>query len=533
MDYYYLDLVGNAIGPVPEQGLAALRAAGVIAGDTLVVPVGSETWTTYASITTPPPPAPRYLPQVAILPTAKPAASLRQGSRILAMASAAIVLTACTLAIGVWYGWNRSKGKIVQPSPNEITGSVVGATQTAEPQRVDLAGANDNAKPAQKSSDAGLTVAPLLPAPEHMSSAMKMPPKNAPLAETIPPAVTVSSRNEGKNEGTARIEEPPNQFPLAEWYEFGFRQGQDVLKVFSTFGDSPSADRSQVMQLIRNMGLDAKDIPKEGMELCFNGYRDAIERRTATQTVASNQKKSVLPAKLRGYHSFPEDEHLNLTASSAAINHVLSCTVFIVTSIESRSGELLGVGEGSGLFVAPGLIITNRHVIEKARRGIIRMPDKSKTDAEMVAVSEKYDLALLRISKVDHPVIKFGDSTRAQVGDIAIAVGFPEAFALAEKQEGDVVDNFLKLNPTTTFGHLSNTDFDYRGNPCLQLDLTINHGNSGGPLVDAAGRLLGVNTFGLGGEKLGVDRLNFAIKSAVVIDFIQGVCPGTPLQIED
>ena len=106
--------------------------------------------------------------------------------------------------------------------------------------------------------------------------------------------------------------------------------------------------------------------------------------------------------------------------------------------------------------------------------------------------------------------MKIGNSDKVHVGDDITAIGFPESD---------------KLSATSTFGHISSIDPDRKvyGNPCFHIDLTINHGNSGGPLIDRGGRVIGINTFGFAED--GIDRFNFAIKMNAVIEFIRKNCP--------
>jgi serine protease Do len=155
---------------------------------------------------------------------------------------------------------------------------------------------------------------------------------------------------------------------------------------------------------------------------------------------------------------------------------------------------------GSGFIVDPaGFIVTNNHVIGDADKVTVIFQDNSKHPAKIVGKDAKTDLALLKI-EADHPLpfVKFGDSDKARVGDWVIAVGDP-----------------FGLGGTVTKGIIS-----ARGRPVedqsyvdfLQVDASINKGNSGGPTFDLAGDVIGINTaiFSPNGGSVGI---GFAIPS--------------------
>jgi S1-C subfamily serine protease len=164
----------------------------------------------------------------------------------------------------------------------------------------------------------------------------------------------------------------------------------------------------------------------------------------------------------------------------------------VEVAVRNRSKE----GHGSGFFVqSGGYVLTNNHVIED-------MTDISIVDAKgqhhvarVVAHRKIPDLALLKADVVGHKVLALGDSEKVQPGDHVVAIGFP----ILEDQSS-VINQ----------GVISSVERKVGGNRVFQLDATINHGNSGGPLLNDHGEVIGVTTFGF--ANLGVDRFNFAIK---------------------
>lgn len=149
---------------------------------------------------------------------------------------------------------------------------------------------------------------------------------------------------------------------------------------------------------------------------------------------------------------------------------------------------------GSGFAVTEdGYIITNRHVISEdnkiAQKVAVIHPDwgKSYCTASIVKVSKNRDLALL---KIEH---RFPEFLKIDASDIPVGA---KVYSLGNPGSGvEGVDPILEL--TFTEGIISGKNRTVGGNPCLQTTATINHGNSGGPLLDENCKVIGVNAFGL------------------------------------
>ena len=138
--------------------------------------------------------------------------------------------------------------------------------------------------------------------------------------------------------------------------------------------------------------------------------------------------------------------------------------------------------QGSGFIVdAAGYVVTNNHVIDGAEEITVTTHDGAKLDAKLVGRDPKTDLALLKVEAGKPlPYLEFGDSDKARVGDWVIAIGNP-----------------FGLGGTVTSGIVSARGRDIQAGPYddfLQLDASINRGNSGGPTFDAQGRVIGINT---------------------------------------
>ena len=157
---------------------------------------------------------------------------------------------------------------------------------------------------------------------------------------------------------------------------------------------------------------------------------------------------------------------------------------------------------GSGFIISPdGYIVTNNHVIESADEIKVELFDGGELDAELVGRDPRTDIALLKVESDDPlPFVEFGDSDAARVGDWVLAIGNPLG------QGFSVSAGIVSARNRTLQG--SYDDF-------IQTDAAINRGNSGGPLFDMEGEVIGVNTAILSpnGGSIGI---GFAMSSAVV-----------------
>jgi serine protease Do len=157
-------------------------------------------------------------------------------------------------------------------------------------------------------------------------------------------------------------------------------------------------------------------------------------------------------------------------------------------------------GEGSGFIIdADGYIATNNHVVDGASEVVVRLKSGEELAARVVGTDERTDLALLKVEdRRNLPVLNLGDSDQSRVGDWVLAIGNP-----------------FGLGGSATAGIISARGRDIQSGPYddfLQIDAPINAGNSGGPVFNARGEVIGINTaiFSPNGGNIGI---GFAIPS--------------------
>jgi S1-C subfamily serine protease len=156
-------------------------------------------------------------------------------------------------------------------------------------------------------------------------------------------------------------------------------------------------------------------------------------------------------------------------------------------------------GTGSGVIITPdGYIVTNSHVVEDATSVEVNLANGTTYNAEVVGQDTATDIALLRISGPGLPMAYLGDSAKLRVGQLAVAVGNP-----------------LGFQSTVTAGVISALGRSLRSRTgrliedVIQTDAALNPGNSGGPLVDSRGYVIGINT--------------------AIIQYAQGICFAIPV----
>lgn len=170
------------------------------------------------------------------------------------------------------------------------------------------------------------------------------------------------------------------------------------------------------------------------------------------------------------------------------------------------------LGLGSGVILSSdGYLVTNNHVIDKARRLEVTLNDNRTFDAEVIGRDPITDLALLKIDADNLPVIPMGNSDNLKVGEWVLAVGNP--FGFTSTVTAGIVSAKARSISSATGGHSMTLD------SFIQTDAAVNPGNSGGALVNTRGELVGINTaiYSHTGSYAGY---SFAIPSSIVTKIV-------------
>ncbi len=161
-------------------------------------------------------------------------------------------------------------------------------------------------------------------------------------------------------------------------------------------------------------------------------------------------------------------------------------------------------GEGSGFIVsADGVILTNAHVVDDAQKVTVKLTDRREFEAKVIGFDAKSDVAVLKIDAHDLPVVKLGDPRRLQVGEWVVAIGSPFGF-----------ENSVTAGIVSAKGR-SLPDDNYV--PFIQTDVAVNPGNSGGPLFNLRGEVVGINSQ-IYSRSGGYQGLSFAIPIDVAMN---------------
>ena len=206
----------------------------------------------------------------------------------------------------------------------------------------------------------------------------------------------------------------------------------------------------------------------------------------------------------------PYDARRGVFTFAAGLDASLPAVVQVTTLGQSRGPRSEGDPKpsqgGSGVIIdaANGIIVTNNHVIENGQKFTVDLIDGRLFDATLIGADKATDIAVLKIEASGLSQVQTVDSDTLRTGDLAFAVGYP-----------------LGLDQTLTMGVISGLNRSGMGDAIedyIQTDAAVNSGNSGGPLLDSRGRLIGINTAILsGGMGGGNDGIAFAVPTRIMM----------------
>ena len=170
-----------------------------------------------------------------------------------------------------------------------------------------------------------------------------------------------------------------------------------------------------------------------------------------------------------------------------------------------RSGPQLQRGEGSGFIISPdGYILTNAHVVNEATDVTVKLKDRREFTAKVIGSDVRSDVAVLRIDAQNLPTVRIGDSRALRPGEWVVAIGSPFGF------ENSVTAGVVSATSRAVGAASSIVPF-------IQTDVAVNPGNSGGPLFNLRGEVVGINSMIYSGTG-GYQGISFAIPIHVALD---------------
>ena len=209
----------------------------------------------------------------------------------------------------------------------------------------------------------------------------------------------------------------------------------------------------------------------------------------------------------------PFDAQRGVFTFATGLEQALPAVVQVTTLGQSEGpsssdNEPRPISSGSGAIIdaREGIVVTNNHVVEGGRKFTVDMTDGRIFDAVLIGTDKATDLAVLKIEATGLSQIEVVNSDTLRTGDLAFAVGYP-----------------LGLDQTLTMGVISGMGRSGMGDRIedyIQTDAAVNFGNSGGPLLDSRGRLIGINTSILSGGGGGNDGIAFAVPSRILMHVV-------------
>ena len=265
------------------------------------------------------------------------------------------------------------------------------------------------------------------------------------------------------------------------------------------------------IRLFQELKTDKQEHQELAISFTTEPTEEMAEQTVPTQAPSSMAASSPnatmdLQAAPKGIDNIPQGGGISL-------QDIYTRNIPSVVSITCQSSRSASSGTGVVLS-ADGYIVTNAHVVENSSAVTVQLTDDRTFSARLVGCDDISDLAVLRIDCTDLTPAQFGDSSTLRVGDTVVAIGDPLGAAFRGTYTNGIVSAI-------------NRDVDMNGRTMtlIQTNAALNSGNSGGPLINCYGQVIGINTMKIGTftDTAGVEGLGFAIPSTQVKEIVDQI----------
>ncbi len=269
-------------------------------------------------------------------------------------------------------------------------------------------------------------------------------------------------------------------------------------------------------------------VQEQGEELSISFHTEATEPDAVLENtpmvLAETQPQAEGPFASMDLHQSPQGVENMPVEGGVSLQDIYTQNIPSVVSISvHRNGNVMSTGTGVVLS-QDGYIVTNSHVVESGLPVRVQLTDDTVHEAQIVGRDEVSDLAVLYVDSQSLIPAKFGDSSQLRVGDTVVAIGDPLGVEFRGTYTNGIVSAINR-----------DVDVDGRTMTLIQTNAALNSGNSGGPLINCYGQVVGINTMKIGAftDDAGVEGLGFAIPSVTVKEIVdqliaQGYVSGRP-----
>lgn len=228
-------------------------------------------------------------------------------------------------------------------------------------------------------------------------------------------------------------------------------------------------------------------------QLIFESKRDLLANDTLFDFLSKLENNYLVRSKTSKPLSLVPSKPLVYSSTKEMLRDVIAGVVTVETESSFGSGAILS---------SNGYIVTNYHVIGSSDKIYVRLGKEKKVLAEKIRVNKDYDLALLKISGENFKALQLGNSEQSATGDEIYAAGTPLDKTLGQTITRGIISGYRSWN----------------GVNFIQNDVSVNSGNSGGPLLNEQGQIIGITTMKLVGK--GIEGISFGIPSNLVKEIL-------------